>query len=127
MQVIRNERTVFCDVDETLVMHDLVRYGQNAGSTTVVVLDPYTNSTVYLIVNEPMERLFREELKRGATVFVWSRNGYQWAEAVLTAMRLDLDSVFVLSKPYSYFDDIPIEKWLTNRVYLKPDEAYKNG
>lgn len=126
LKVLKNERVIMVDIDDTLVMHELAKDVQ--GFTYVDVADPiYDDTFIRMKVNEPMVRLVREEIARGSQICYWSRGGFQWAKNVLEA--LDLDSYqseqLVLTKPFAYFDDSPVDKWLVDRVYLKPDVCYK--
>lgn len=126
LRVIKNERLICVDVDDTLVMHV---FDKNIpGATYVDIADPvYEGDFIKMQINEPMVRLVREEIARGSQICYWSRGGYQWAVNVLQA--LDLDSYdseqLVLTKPYAYFDDSEITLWLKDRVYIKPDTCYK--
>lgn len=123
MKVIKGENNCFFDVDDTLTL----TYRPSGSLYPVVwVKDPLTrHRSIKRYVHEPMVRLLKEEIHRGATVFVWSRGGYEWAAEVLKALKIKSTKLYVLSKPHAYFDDIPIEQWLTNRVYLQPGTNYK--
>lgn len=124
-KTIRNEKVVFCDVDDTLILHlsekKLKKYD------TIEVQDPLNKSeTITVGVHAPMVRLLKEEYARGAHVIVWSMGGYEWAESVIKALGLYDHVHQIMSKPIVYFDDKPIEEWLRYRVYLKPNTVYKN-
>ncbi len=119
MKVIRNEYITFWDIDDTLVMHE------NYHIDNVFVKDPIDNREIKLRKNLPMIRLMKEEKARGSTIIVWSRGGFQWAENVIKALKLEEYVTLILSKPLAYFDDKPVEEWLKYRVYLSPDTNYK--
>lgn len=121
MEVIKH-LTVMCDVDDTLVMHDVSKY---PGQETVGIDDPITGKKIHLVINKPMVRLVKEEIRRGRQVFVWSRGGYEWATAVVTALGLDTYPIIVMDKPLVYFDDKDCQEWLNDRVYLLPTTPYK--
>lgn len=126
MQVLKNERIIFCDVDDTLVMHRTFDPNEE-GVESVVVADPTSNHHLLLEVNKNMVRLVKEEHGRGGTIIVWSRGGYAWAESVVHALKLESYVHTVMSKPPIYFDDKPVQEWLTDRVYIGPDINYKSN
>ena len=138
MNVIKNELIRPFDVDGTLILHveDQVVYVPSIHGdifTTIPtykfidVKDPVTGGTIQVARHEPMIRLLDEELHRGAHILLWSRGGYEWAHAVILALGYNPhDSRFtIMSKPLAYFDDIPVDKWMTDRIYLEPDTIYK--
>jgi hypothetical protein len=126
MKVIKNEKTVFFDIDNTLVFSSLDPLIANLNPVTCVeVFDPINERFMNMVVHEPMVRLLREEHHRGSYVVVWSRGGYAWAGSVISALGLEKCVHEIMTKPMVYFDDRPIEEWLPYRVYLPPDMPYK--
>ena len=125
LKTIRSERTIFVDIDDTLVMHEADK--DIPGAQYALIKDPVTAGIIRLRINEPMLRLVHEELSRGSQVFIWSRGGYQWAENVAVALALDafLKDIYILTKPFAYFDDSDVSSWMKDRVYLSPDTVYK--
>jgi predicted phosphatase len=123
MKVIRNEYITMWDIDDTLVMHEKPINLNDE----VIIKDPIgmIGTEIRLRKNLPMIRLMKEEKARGSTIIVWSRGGYQWAENVIKALKLEGYVTLILSKPLAYFDDKPVEEWLKYRVYLSPDTKYK--
>lgn len=119
--IIRSERIVPVDVDDTLVMHS----PPSPEAPHVLVVDPLTSLTVRVWPNIPMVRLLKEEKARGATIVVWSRGGYAWAESVILALDLGEYVRLIMSKPLIYFDDTDVSKWLKDRIYLNPLTKYK--
>lgn len=124
MVIVKNENVDTFDIDGTLVMHEPVT---TIPITERVRVEDPINPGFYLTVriNRPMVRLLLEAKGRGSFVVVWSRGGYQWAANVIEALKLRKYVNIVMSKPLTYFDDTPAEKWLTNRVYIGPNETYK--
>lgn len=122
MKIVRNENTLFIDVDDTLVMH-----GDNSvNGEFISILDPLNvTKKITLRINKPMIRLLKEERFRGSHVVVWSRGGYKWAENVINALGLQKYVDQIMTKPVTYFDDKPVEEWLKYRVYFGPDAKYK--
>ena len=126
LKIVKNERVIMVDIDDTLVMHEFAK--DIPGAIYVDVEDPLCLSNkVKLRVNEPMVRLVREEIVRGSQICYWSRGGFQWAYNVLKALDLDeyKSEQLVMTKPFAYFDDTSCEHWLKDRVYIDPDVCYK--
>lgn len=124
MKIVENERVIFCDVDDTLVMHaDDIEGLPN--EEIAFITDAVTRRTVKLRKNMPMIRLLQEENVRGAYTIVWSRGGFEWASAVIEACDLKPYVHQVMSKPLVYLDDKPVQEWLKDRVWLGPDTKYK--
>ncbi len=121
MTIIKNEMTVFVDVDGTLI----VPYDPKLKQIVIKVYDAVTKHYVKVAIHEPMIRLVKEEHHRGSHVIVWSRGGHEWAANVIRALELTPFVHQVMSKPFAYFDDVKIDKWLKYRVYLEPDMQYK--
>lgn len=121
MQVLKLRPAPF-DVDGTLVIHELDRY---PGIETVEVYDPIEDKNITLGINRPMIRLLKEEIRRGQQVIVWSRGGWEWAQQVLIALKLDLYPIIVMDKPLNYFDDTIVSEWLLDKVFIEPNQSYK--
>ena len=120
MTVIRSEQIICFDVDQTLILHRTAKKKDKI----VAVTDPYDFAQRYLVVHEPHIKILKDRKKRGATIIVWSQNGWAWAEAVVRALRLEHEVDLVLSKPIAYVDDLPVETWLAERIYLDADSKY---
>jgi predicted phosphatase len=124
-KVVKNENIVFIDVDDTLILHTN-EFDMKESSHLICVKDPLKGPDIVVEVHGPMVRLLKEEFQRGSFVVVWSRGGYQWASNVVNALKLNKFVHQVMSKPVVYFDDKDIGEWLKYRVYLKPEQTYKN-
>lgn len=120
MRTIENERTIFSDVDGTLIVH-----GPKKGAMTVDVYDPEAKKFVTMGINRSMVKLVREEKARGAFIVAWSRGGYQWAKSVINALNLENHVDLVMTKPVAYFDDLPAQEWLETRIFLDENTVYK--
>jgi predicted phosphatase len=121
MKTIR-ARPLPVDIDETLVMH----HDPYSYSSHIEVEDPeHSGQFIALGVNEPMVKILKDEKIRGAFVFVWSRSGSAWAEAVIKALNLEKYVDLVMTKPVTYLDDKDSSEWLKDRVYLHPKTTYK--
>lgn len=118
MQVYNTDQVVTIDVDDTLVMWS-DKYAQ-PHEGAVEFKDPYDGSTNYLVPHEKHISLLKKYRGRGFTVVVWSAGGVQWAESVVKTLELEQYIDIVLTKPSRYVDDLPVQEWFGNRVYLKP-------
>lgn len=122
---IKSEQVSPFDVDGTLVSHEALK--DIPPGESVKVYDAVSKRHIIVRINRPMIRLLREADSRGDYVIVWSRGGHRWASDVIKALDL-VDCVdLVLSKPMAYFDDSEIANWLPYRVFISPDETYKQG
>lgn len=107
------------DVDGTLIVD------KDKSTDIVRVYDPLTKKNITFGINKAMVRLLKEEHHRGNAVIVWSRSGYEWAKNVVIALGLEKYVNTVMSKPLVYFDDMPVKKWLKDRVFIGPEVKYK--
>lgn len=124
--VLKNEYVVPVDVDGTLITHLTTAELSLLPSEDVIsVYDKVEQRFIKVGINRPMVRLVKEEFSRGAHVIIWSRGGFEWAEAVIKAIELQNHVHQIMSKPLSYFDDLPVEDWLKHRVFLPPNTTYK--
>lgn len=121
MRVHKNEHVTPFDVDKTLILP----YDPESKNPWVWVYDAVTNSKIKMTSHMPNIRLLKEEHHRGSHIIVWSRGGYEWAEAVIEALGLEKYVSDVYTKPYVYFDDLDVKEWMNQRVYLAPDAKYK--
>jgi predicted phosphatase len=122
MKIVTNERPIPVDVDETLVMH----HDPHSYDITVTIEDPlHPGEYITLGVNAPMVKILKDEKRRGAFITVWSRSGYAWALAVVTALNLEKYVDLVMTKPLVYMDDKDVSEWLKDRVYIGPKVTYK--
>lgn len=120
MQIIKNENNIYFDVDETLVLWGKIKKGEKC----IAITDPYDGTQRYLRPHVGHIKVLRDRKARGATIHVWSANGWQWAKAVVSALGLQDHVDFVLSKPIMYVDDLEAHEILGERLYLGKDSAY---
>jgi predicted phosphatase len=122
MTITKSESINPVDVDGTLIIHTKAYIKP---SERVYIVDPVTGKEIVVRVNRPMVRLLKEESQRGSYVLVWSRGGWEWARNVIQALDLVPYVNHIMSKPLRYMDDSPVKKWMKDRVFIGPDEAYK--
>lgn len=118
MQVIDNESVVCFDVDDTLILweQELI--------TGLQITCPYDGAKFIVRPHEGHIKLLKNHKARGHKIIVWSQSGYQWAEAVVNALRLSEYVDFIMTKPRTYVDDLPVQEWLQDRVYIKPTSSW---
>lgn len=122
MKVLKTEKLLFVDVDDTLIMW---QWEPEYNEKTIFYKDPYTNKRFEVLPNRPNITLLKEKAFRGFTVVVWSAGGWQHAEAVVKALKLASYVDYVMSKPTAYVDDKDVNDWFPMRIYLKPTMRYK--
>ena len=122
-KVVRNRTVRPFDVDGTLI----VLYDPTVDANCYIdIPDPiYPGKIIRLRKNNAMIRLMLEEKHRGSYILVWSRGGYEWAETVIRALDLYDVVDIIMDKPLAYFDDMEVSRWLKDRVFIGPDEKYK--
>lgn len=118
MQIIENESIYCFDVDNTLVSE---RRSKKAPGD-IKVENFYTKEAVFVKPHVGHVDLLKEMFGRGRHIVVWSAAGAKWAEAVVKALKLQDYVHVVQTKPHGYVDDQPIEKWLSNHIFLSPKE-----
>ena len=117
MEVFQGNRTVYFDVDDTLMewkqcdpsFRDACRIENNG----------------FVFYKRPIN-IHVEELKNqkmaGNTVVVWSAGGAKWAEAVLRALKIEQYVDVVLTKPDFYYDDKDVDYWFPKKRYFHMEE-----
>ncbi len=115
MNVIKSDRTVMVDCDDTLVLWDISNY---PGGPHVSV-DCYGHVS-YLVPHEKNLKLLRKFAKLGYRIVVWSASGYEWAESVVNTLHISDIVDTCMSKPRYYFDDIPCQEWMGPRIWRQP-------
>jgi len=122
MKVYKNELTVSVDCDDTLVMWLDNPYQPGEGK---IEIRDHGDKEIPLKFLYPHKRhiaLLKRYKQRGFTVTVWSNNGWQWAEAVVTALGIENYVDKVESKPIKIIDDLPYDETFPKRLYLDYEE-----
>lgn len=132
MIVISGNNIVFCDVDDTLVkwaptQEELETRGIDITCPKSMVLNDDnevvdSGSWTQMLVPHRVhiEQLKRHKL-RGHTVVVWSAGGFDWAEAVVRALKLEDIVDLVISKPTWIYDDIQPSEFMPKPYWLKDE------
>lgn len=111
-KLIDSEMIATFDVDDTLIMWE-------EKVKDFEFQCPYDDKIKYQATkhNEHIQYL-KEHKARGFFVIVWSAAGFQWAQAVVNALGLQNHVDMIMSKPAKFFDDLPAQEVLVNRVYI---------
>jgi hypothetical protein len=117
--VIRNPRVIPFDVDKTLV---IPKQDAPENELVIPILDPFSKAITYRVIHKPHLKLLKNYIARGAYVIVWSKNGHEWAEAVLDALKIK--GVTIMDKPFAYVDDVPCTFWMGEHIYIKPTDSF---
>ena len=119
MKTIKSHRSVFFDIDDTLIIWDWKNISPD-GVGLVDITDPMSGHTECVLPHERHIKLLKQFKARGHTVVVWSQGGWAWAENVVKALELqDLVDV-VMSKPDWYVDDLPSTAFMGSNIYKHP-------
>ena len=115
--------TIFCDVDDTLVMWSIP---DNWNKDLVTV--ECRGHISHLAPNDHNINLLKKMAKRGHYVVVWSAGGADWAEAVVKALNLEEFVEVVTGKPTYYIDDKANPKdWIGKHGYFDINGNRTNG
>jgi hypothetical protein len=110
-----DRRTLFVDVDETLLLHDKSQFD------SCEHVEVECNGRTFVGVPHWKNILLLEKFWRlGYDVYVWSKTGESWARAVVKKLELEPFVRACLSKPDYYMDDKGCETWCGPRVYRDP-------
>lgn len=123
MEIIKNDKIIFFDCDDTLVKWP-ENWNMNASFSqpsegSVEFHDPYDWSSNHLIPFEKHISLLKKHKGRGYCVIVWSAGGVMWAASVIKTLGLEQYVDFIMTKPLKFVDDLPADKILGERIYLK--------
>lgn len=107
-----DRRTLYSDVDETLLCHDISEFPKDEHIT----IECNGRSFVGVPHRKNINLLIKF-YKLGYDVYVWSKTGKSWAKAVVEALELEPYVEACLSKPDFYLDDKGALDWVGTRVY----------
>jgi hydroxymethylpyrimidine pyrophosphatase-like HAD family hydrolase len=110
----QKNQTVICfDVDDTLVI-----WGSNCDQDLLVSFNNYGYTENLLPHTKHIEQL-KLHHQNGHMIIVWSQNGADWVEEVITKLNLTKYVHLMLTKPECYYDDIDCKVWMGERIYFK--------
>lgn len=125
MKVIKSTRSVFFDVDDTLVIWDWQSIVPD-GNGLISITDPNDRVSVLVYPHNRHIELMKQFKARGHEIFVWSQGGHEWAEAVVLALGITHMVDYVLDKPNWYVDDLNATAWMKAPIYLDPMNPSKD-
>lgn len=100
MKVIAGTRTLYVDIDETLVLWS-------------------TTDSTYTI-NHRVVTLVQQFYRRGHTILAWSKGGAAWAAEAVTAAGIDGMITACLCKPSWYIDDKTSDEFMPEADRILP-------
>jgi len=112
------EKTIFFDVDSTLIMHNTDNFGD-----FFEMEDPNTGENKRVRKHSPHIQLIKSYCDRGWFIVVWSGSGGKFANAVVDALELRPYVDLVMGKPLLYVDDKDVSEWMCSRIYLEMDNV----
>lgn len=112
MHVIKNDKTLYVDVDESLISFEL-------GKSTPIHIKTDAIDAYVAVLNKNVAHIYKHKA-RGHEVFLWSHGGVKWAEAVAKALGLEDVVDYVMAKPCWFIDDLPANEFMPegNRIYF---------
>lgn len=112
---LADKRTVYFDVDDTLVM-----WGADINNPKALIVDTDDGAIVVYPHTKHIQLL--KDLKAiGWKIVIWSQGSSDHAERVIKKLQLEKYVDIITSKPESYVDDLPFEQQYIKRQY-KPFE-----
>jgi len=121
VKVIKNDRTVFFDCDDTIVMWDHENHPD--ALTFRDILDPDPNACYSLVPHKRHIAMLKTFKRQGFSVVVWTQGGHLWAEEVVKVLGLEEFVDIAMAKPDTYFDDIEAKDFMQRR-YFKSKIVY---
>lgn len=116
MMIIKNDKVIMVDCDDTLIAWDHSKYKNKLQEVTIEVND--FSSLVH--VNQKNVNLVKKLSKLGFTIIVWSGSGYEWASKVCKTLGIEEYVTACMSKPRYYVDDLECDKWMGQRIWRDP-------
>lgn len=121
--------SVFCDVDDTLIMwnppKDETDIIEITCPTSLVMIEGELVSAGSWTAKLKPHRTHIEQLKlhksRGHLVVVWSAGGWDWAKAAVIALGIEDYVDVVMSKPTWAYDDKKPEEYMPKSYYIKEE------
>jgi len=112
-----NTRSVYFDVDNTLVMWP----GGSTGFKGAVDGKDLIDIAGYKVSPHLKHiQLLKDYKVSGCDIIVWSQAGKAWANAVVDALGIREFVDYCLTKPDVYVDDLEAGHFMTTRQYLDP-------
>lgn len=126
MKVIRATRSVFFDVDDTLVIWDWKAVNPS-GVGLISIVNPDGACSELVLPHLRHIELMRRFKARGHTVVVWSQGGHEWAESVCKTLGIENLVDLVMDKPNWYVDDLHATAWMKAPIFLDINDPAKDS
>lgn len=114
MEVFQNPKTLFVDIDETLIHYE-INFDSLEG-TLLLTNDPTGTSMIRVAPIANSIGNLKKFRALGYEIFAWSQSGGDWAATVVTALKLEPYVTACMSKPMYYMDDLDVSRWMGPRV-----------
>jgi phosphoglycolate phosphatase-like HAD superfamily hydrolase len=114
MQSYHNARTLFVDIDETLIHYE-IDFDSLEG-TILLSNDPTGVGSIRVKPIPTSIDMVKKFKAIGYDCFAWSQSGGDWAERVVKAVGLEDYFTACMSKPMWYLDDLEHTKWMGPRI-----------
>ncbi|MDD3412588.1 MAG: hypothetical protein PHY47_01175 [Lachnospiraceae bacterium] len=109
MVEIKGNRSVYFDVDDTLV-----DWNQSHSEDALAF-----NNNGYIEMLKPkwdIIKKLKEHKRNGDTIIVWSQNGWDWCKEVVTTLSIESYVDAVITKPDIYYDDLNCKEFMKNWI-----------
>jgi hypothetical protein len=131
MIIFPGHQTVYCDVDDTLILwspsqEQIEKEGIDIHcSESMTLIDgKLVQSSSWATKVVPHKKHIAQIIKhkmRGHQVVVWSAGGADWAAAAVRALQLEKYVDLVIQKPTWCYDDLPPEEYMPKSQWLKDE------
>lgn len=118
--VLRNDRPWGVDIDDTLLLWDAPKEGP-----MVTFIEPHSGDEITVPINENNIRLLKEKKARGCSIVLWTQGGYEYANAVATALNIRGHVDLIMGKPEGIIDDLEASAWMPKAVNIPYTKNYK--
>lgn len=114
MLVKASDKTVFCDVDDTLISYP----DEKENEFTRLVQD-VSGDWVLVELQVNCITQIRHFEQKGYDVVLWSQQGGDWSKRIAVVFEIESLFSFFCSKPIHYIDDLDYHYWMpAYRNYL---------
>jgi hydroxymethylpyrimidine pyrophosphatase-like HAD family hydrolase len=101
---IENEHVICIDIDDTLI------YWQSQGDRPTVTIKSLWREGTFE-VNQKMLENIEQHYQRKHFIILWSQSGYEWCQAVASALKIEDKIDLCMTKPFVAYDDLPLDEW----------------
>ena len=108
----KSDLTAYFDVDGTLIEY-LGSAFQYSLPTCLVI-----NDRAFLPVEKHIEKI-KDHNAQGHYVVVWSAGGREWAEKIISLLKLEPYVDAIITKPNWIYDDYDPSEWMPKRQYIE--------